>query len=107
MAPVQCDFPGCSKIVSRKADLTRHKATHSEDGQIFVCPSAGCKYETTQQLKFNVHMATHSEARLHCPECDQTLKNPSSLLNHRKRHHGYCPRPYRDEVELFFIWSCS
>ncbi|KAF9560846.1 hypothetical protein CPC08DRAFT_803658 [Agrocybe pediades] len=107
MQPGQCDI--CFKVVSRVSDLPRHKILHAESGvgKKFTCPSKGCGYETSIRSNLNTHMTTHSDAKLHCPDCDKTLKNASSLLVHRKTQHGYEANTHKDEVELFLIWSCS
>ncbi|KAF9562065.1 hypothetical protein CPC08DRAFT_798329 [Agrocybe pediades] len=106
LKPAQCDI--CHTIVSRKCDLARHKMTHAEDAKKFVCPAEGCGYESLQRANVTSHMMTHSNIRLQCPDCEKTFASPSSLSHHRKNLHGYTPRfPKIDEVEMFFLWSCS
>ncbi|KAJ6500819.1 hypothetical protein C8R45DRAFT_1210530 [Mycena sanguinolenta] len=96
-----CDICGVS--LRRTTDLPRHMLTHSKEKEslMFRCPVDGCGHQTLQKSNLATHIRTHTRAKPHkCPEfypsgvkCDFSTADPSSLHRHRKRKHGYAPRP--------------
>ncbi|KAJ7131675.1 hypothetical protein C8R43DRAFT_1024248 [Mycena crocata] len=93
----------CGLYLRRNTDLPRHMLIHSKDKQslMFTCPMDGCGHQTLQKSNLATHIRTHTRAKPHkCPEyfsnghkCDFSTADPSSLHRHRKRKHGYTPRP--------------
>ncbi|KAJ7237729.1 hypothetical protein B0H12DRAFT_1326993 [Mycena haematopus] len=93
----------CGVCLRRNTDLPRHMLTHSKDKEslMFRCPVDGCGHQTLQKSNLATHIRTHTRAKPHkCPEyypngvkCDFSTADPSSLHRHRKRKHGYAPRP--------------
>ncbi|KAJ7184190.1 hypothetical protein C8R46DRAFT_1208425 [Mycena filopes] len=96
-----CDQCGAS--MKRVADLPRHMLLHAKNKEefMFTCPVAGCTHQTLQRSNLDTHIRTHTRAKPHkCPEylpngqkCIFATADPSSLHRHRKRKHGYQPRP--------------
>ncbi|KAJ7684323.1 hypothetical protein DFH06DRAFT_1462677 [Mycena polygramma] len=93
----------CGVSLRRTTDLPRHMLIHSKDKEslMFRCPMDGCGHSTLQKSNLATHIRTHTRAKPHkCPEfypnnvkCNFSTADPSSLYRHRKRKHGYAPRP--------------
>ncbi|KAH9944645.1 hypothetical protein B0H21DRAFT_823276 [Amylocystis lapponica] len=98
----------CHKVLARKADMSRHMKLHSEDVETLKlrCHYENCKYATLQLSNLNTHMNTHTGAKPYLchdtffdsntgaiVQCSFRTSDPGSLTRHRKRMHGYVPRP--------------
>ncbi|KAK7458069.1 hypothetical protein VKT23_009974 [Stygiomarasmius scandens] len=58
------------------------------------CPYPGCGFENLQKSNVETHIRTHTKSKTNCcPDCDFTTVDPGSLTRHRKRIHGYIPKP--------------
>ncbi|TEB37602.1 hypothetical protein FA13DRAFT_1786767 [Coprinellus micaceus] len=93
--PVQC--PSCDRVVNRKADLTRHMATHNKDAGKYNCHYEDCTYATLQKSNLTTHLRTHTgEKRFECKDdpanCDFRTSDPAAFTRHRKKKHGYVPQ---------------
>ncbi|KIK56365.1 hypothetical protein GYMLUDRAFT_47141 [Collybiopsis luxurians FD-317 M1] len=82
--------------------MNRHLKTHVDpklrDALCYRCPVPGCKYKALQKGNVDTHLRIHSANRaFKCPEaesgCGFDTCDPGSLTRHRKRRHGYIPKP--------------
>ncbi|KIK50468.1 hypothetical protein GYMLUDRAFT_51178 [Collybiopsis luxurians FD-317 M1] len=92
--PIQCSI--CNAVINRKQDFPRHMRIHNEnrDSVVFKCPWPGCTYDSLQRSNVETHYRIHTQDKSKaCPNCDFAASDPSSLTRHRKRHHGYQPKP--------------
>ncbi|KAF8920219.1 hypothetical protein CPB85DRAFT_1429030 [Mucidula mucida] len=61
-----------------------------------ACPI--CGYENMQKSNVDTHIRTHTKLKSRsCPDndCSFSTSDPGSLTRHRKRAHGYVPKPRR------------
>ncbi|KAJ7064532.1 hypothetical protein C8F01DRAFT_1249563 [Mycena amicta] len=91
-----CVQDGCSYTCPRKQDVKRHHKTHlaaaEKDKLSIACTWPGCTKKFLQKSNADTHMRVHTHERNQiCPEdgCDYTNTDPSSLIRHRRRKHGY------------------
>ncbi|KAM5543911.1 hypothetical protein V8D89_002528 [Ganoderma adspersum] len=94
--------PICSVSVARKGDLNRHMRVHTGEGLVY-CLEPGCTHEDgfTQKSNLDQHVkSVHLGKRHRCPhlwvdaggtefECGETFADPSGLISHRSRKHGF------------------
>ncbi|EIW56187.1 uncharacterized protein TRAVEDRAFT_22508 [Trametes versicolor FP-101664 SS1] len=97
----RCRYPGCGYASSRVHDLKRHFLTHLDRPGKYKCPFPGCSHTTKQKSNMKPHIAIHTGQRPDkCPHhwidefgvvsrCSAAFSDPSGLLRHRKRLHGY------------------
>ncbi|KAF5344418.1 hypothetical protein D9758_015475 [Tetrapyrgos nigripes] len=86
----------CGLVIANKTDMPRHMKIHSQDKDKLMhrCPFPGCPFENLQKSNVETHIRTHTKKKTsHCPDCDFTTVDPGSLTRHRKRIHGYVPKP--------------
>uniref|UniRef100_S4RX98 Zinc finger protein 142 n=1 Tax=Petromyzon marinus TaxID=7757 RepID=S4RX98_PETMA len=84
----------CGYACRRRAELLRHnEAKHSGCGAAGLSPSSYCNYRTPyKQALLNHENCKHTHSRVFsCPTCPHNAFSASSLLNHRKKRHGYQP----------------
>ncbi|THU91380.1 hypothetical protein K435DRAFT_968209 [Dendrothele bispora CBS 962.96] len=88
----------CGVVIANKTDMPRHMKMHSQDKDKLMhrCPYPDCGFENLQKSNVETHIRTHTRSKTsRCPECDFTTVDPGSLTRHRKRIHGYVPKPRR------------
>ncbi|KAL0577222.1 hypothetical protein V5O48_004763 [Marasmius crinis-equi] len=86
----------CGLVLARRGDMPRHMRTHLEDKSHMLhrCPWDGCTYSNLQRSNVDTHYRTHTgEQTQICPDCDFRSVDAGSLTRHRKRKHGYVPKP--------------
>ncbi|KAH7874117.1 uncharacterized protein C8R40DRAFT_1172048 [Lentinula edodes] len=91
-----CECSECGLVLTRPSDMRRHMHTHGIGmSQVkYQCTWADCSYETIQKSNFDTHYRTHLQDKSRaCPSCDFKTCDPGSLTRHRKRIHGYVPKP--------------
>jgi uncharacterized C2H2 Zn-finger protein len=82
--PLQC--PGCPKVFSNKALLSRHFGLHLQDKPL-VCELCGKRYYHSSS--FHMHMVAHKGIKSHvCKECGRSFISTSHLNRHLKTHTG-------------------
>ncbi|KAJ7057492.1 hypothetical protein C8F01DRAFT_333088 [Mycena amicta] len=91
-----CVQDGCDYTSPRKQDVKRHHNKHlaaaEKDKLSVACTWPGCTKKFLQKSNADTHMRVHTHERNQvCPEdgCDYTNTDPSSLIRHRRRKHGY------------------
>ncbi|KAG2005894.1 zinc finger protein 70 [Coprinopsis cinerea AmutBmut pab1-1] len=93
--PHTCTWKDCGKFFGRKQDLKRHYAIHTGEASYF-CDWDGCGKRYYAKDVLERHRVSHTGERPHpCPDCDLALSDPSALIRHRKRFHGYIAAPRR------------
>ncbi|KAJ8522328.1 hypothetical protein ONZ45_g1117 [Pleurotus djamor] len=96
---VVCDV--CFASLARKADLPRHMKMHSQhkDKMMFRCPFPECEYANLQKCNVDTHIRIHTNNKCKtCPDCEFKTVDPGSLTRHKKRVHGYVPKPRRPRL---------
>ncbi|KAG2097047.1 uncharacterized protein F5147DRAFT_715902 [Suillus discolor] len=86
----------CNQTFPKFADCKIHEALHSPTDAYFCTWGGGCNFVTLNKSSFIVHTDGHTgEQRYICPHdgCNYRTHIPSSLTYHRKKEHGYVPRP--------------
>ncbi|KAJ3754795.1 hypothetical protein EV360DRAFT_86512 [Lentinula raphanica] len=96
-----CRCGQCGVVLQRPSDMRRHMRTHGT-GMTEVkyqCTWDGCSFEAFQRSNFETHYRTHIQDKSQvCPSCEFKTCDPGSLTRHRKRIHGYVPKPRRARV---------
>ncbi|KAF9069607.1 hypothetical protein BDP27DRAFT_1402464 [Rhodocollybia butyracea] len=88
----------CGTIVGHHYDLRRHMLIHGigKNPLKHKCLWENCDFETLQKSNLNTHHRMHLKDKSKvCPECSFKTTDPASLIRHRKRIHGYVPKPRR------------
>ncbi|ESK96327.1 zinc finger protein helios [Moniliophthora roreri MCA 2997] len=82
----------CAVAIANKGDMARHMRTHAKPRH--HCPFEGCVYASRQPNNLTTHIRTHTKQRVHqCLECASSFVDPASLTRHKRRVHGYVPKP--------------
>ncbi|CAM9623699.1 unnamed protein product [Lampetra planeri] len=87
----------CGYACRRRAELLRHnEAKHSGSRPTPPLHCRYCNYRTPyKQALLNHENCKHTHSRVFsCPTCPHDAFSASSLLNHRKKRHGYQPGTY-------------
>ncbi|KAJ8095132.1 hypothetical protein AAF712_006882 [Marasmius tenuissimus] len=90
----QCEV--CGLVLARRGDMPRHMRTHLEDKSHMLhrCTWEGCDYSSLQRGNVDTHYRTHTKEQTHiCPDCEFKSVDGGSLTRHRRRKHGYVPKP--------------
>ncbi|KDR70180.1 hypothetical protein GALMADRAFT_255029 [Galerina marginata CBS 339.88] len=86
----------CGQVISRNSDMPRHMKTHDTTEKT-PCPYEGCDFRTVQKSNLETHMRRHTKEKIFpCNDdidCSFSTCDSASLLRHRKKLHGYVPRP--------------
>ncbi|KAJ3782684.1 hypothetical protein GGU10DRAFT_74708 [Lentinula aff. detonsa] len=86
----------CGAVLARPSDMRRHMRTHGlEMTEVkYQCTWDGCSFQALQKSNLKTHYRTHTQDKSQaCPSCDFKTCDPGSLTRHRKRIHGYVPKP--------------
>jgi len=93
----QCEQ--CDERFVRKAQLKRHKYTHTED-RIYKCTE--CDKGFAKDITLKQHMKKHDLTNRQCPVCDKICDQAASLKVHMVTHTGernypctVCGRPFK------------
>lgn len=82
---LECDEPGCKAWFYERAQLNRHKRTHSKP---FRCSAAGCQRRFGNDWHRKIHERTHNAERSEkCRFCERAFRDPAALRKHVKRAH--------------------
>ncbi|KAG1798876.1 uncharacterized protein HD556DRAFT_1305737 [Suillus plorans] len=85
----------CNQTFPKFADCKTHEAIHSPE-KAYFCTWGGCSFVTLHKTSFHHHTDGHTgEQRFICPHdgCDYKTHTSSNVTKHRKKEHGYVPRP--------------
>ncbi|KAL6302881.1 hypothetical protein BKA93DRAFT_856425 [Sparassis latifolia] len=113
----ECDI--CGIVVSRAADMPRHKLVHNPDSEAmkFPCPFPGCTYRTLQagNLKPHSQKHTHKTTPLVCDHvvfsnesfemCPFQTGDQNELTEHRRSAHGCRAKCAKDNAGKEFIYQ--
>ncbi|KAG2097034.1 uncharacterized protein F5147DRAFT_763469 [Suillus discolor] len=86
----------CNQTFPKFADCKAHEAMHSPEKAYFCTWGGGCNFVTLHKASFHYHTDGHTgEQRFICPHdgCNYRTHTSSNLTQHRKKEHGYVPRP--------------
>ncbi|XP_034241174.1 zinc finger protein 236-like [Thrips palmi] len=79
--PYKCDTCGYEAVLWGR--LKRHKESHKNE-KPHRCKECGASYNV--EINLTLHMATHSQGELKCPECQRAFSRVASLRSHLMMH---------------------
>lgn len=79
--PYKCDT--CGYEAALWGRLKRHKESHKNE-KPHRCKDCGASYNV--EINLTLHMATHSQGELKCPECKRVFSRVASLRSHLMMH---------------------
>ncbi|KAG1798905.1 uncharacterized protein HD556DRAFT_1525403 [Suillus plorans] len=93
--PKTCACPICNQNFPGFDDCKVYEAMHSPKN-VYFCPWEGCIFATPHEASFHYHVDRYmGERSFICPRefCNYRTHTSSNLTQHRKKKHGYVPRP--------------
>ena len=81
--PFEC--ASCGKKFSRKENLRRHQALHSDE-RMYKCEICPDERSFKSKHYLNAHMKFHYEPRHSCTVCGKKFHRPSTLKEHMQGH---------------------
>ncbi|UYV68514.1 hypothetical protein LAZ67_6000007 [Cordylochernes scorpioides] len=82
--PYSCQY--CDYSCRDRAVLNDHIIMRHPEKEIFHCSIPGCKYRTSFERCFKLHLGSHEGKTEQCPHCNHSFKRKADLNKHLKRH---------------------